>query len=315
MKTVFETLAPILIITLLGKGLRIWGIFNATVVDGVNRVVYWVCLPSLLFRSIATTTPPGPEVARLLGLLLGVTLLVAALGWLAAVLLQLPTKARGTLSQAAFRGNLALVGIPVLESALPDSPSGRTVFATALAIIVFLMIAFNLIAVVVLQLSQTESTPRAFCHALSAMIFNPLILAAVAGLGWNSLPFDLPVFLDHSLGFLGAAAIPMSLLTIGASLRIRGGFPPKRGVITAALLKTVVSPLLTVALLPMFFLSPEDAFVAVLLATTPTAAAAYIMACEMDGDRELASESIAISTLLSAPALAGALLWFRSATG
>ena len=118
------------------------------------------------------------------------------------------------------------------------------------------------------------------------------------------LGLALPSFVHRALESLGAAAVPIALMCIGGSLATT----PLRGrrlwIVTAALLKVVVLPVL------VFFLArlgPAELRIALVLSSCPTAAAAFVMARQMGGDESLASGSIALSTLLSSISLAMSL--------
>ena len=74
--------------------------------------------------------------------------------------------------------------------------------------------------------------------------------------------------------------------------------------------------MLKIAFIPIvvFFLGrfmgfdPYAMRIALVFAACPTAAAAYVMACQMDGDESVASGSIVLSTIFSAVSLTLALL-------
>jgi predicted permease len=72
-----------------------------------------------------------------------------------------------------------------------------------------------------------------------------------------------------------------------------------------------VLPFLVFLLTRLAGLEPADQRTALVLASCPTAAAAFVMARQMGGDEALASGSIALSTLLSFISLSIAL-WVTS---
>jgi malate permease and related proteins len=125
------------------------------------------------------------------------------------------------------------------------------------------------------------------------------------------LQITLPSFLRRALESLGAAAVPIALMCIGGSLvttRMRGR---RSWILTAALLKVAVLPGLVFLLARLAGLDSAGQRTALVLASCPTAAAAFVMARQMGGDEALASGSIALSTLLSFLSL-GVVLWATS---
>jgi predicted permease len=91
----------------------------------------------------------------------------------------------------------------------------------------------------------------------------------------------------------------LALLSIGASF----SFNKLRGDLAVALLATmnkiVLMPIVTALLLLLFGIQGQEFAVGVLLAGTPVAAAAYIMAQQLHSDSELSGTIIALSTLCS----------------
>ena len=124
------------------------------------------------------------------------------------------------------------------------------------------------------------------------------------------LPFagiTLPVFVNRALEALGAAAVPIALFCIGGSLAITSLRGRRSWIVAAALLKVAVLPFLVFALGRLAGLGAPEMRIALVMAASPTAAAAFVMAKQMGGDEALASGSIALSTVLSALSLAAAL--------
>src|SRR5690625_7884934 len=56
---------------------------------------------------------------------------------------------------------------------------------------------------------------------LSAVLTNPLILSTLAGFAWNTTGLSLPNPVDMTLSRLGASALPLGLICVGASLSLQ----------------------------------------------------------------------------------------------
>ena len=302
-------LAPILLLVLLGVFLGRLKFLGPEFSGDLNKLVFWVALPALLFRSVVHAGHPGPKTFSLLGLLVGATLIAAAAGWIASALLHLPHSSRGTLSQSAFRGNLAYIGIPVLAYSFEDLPVRGDSFGTAVIVMAFLMAFFNILAVVVLSVGHKSEKPvRA---ALLSIFSNPLLLAGMAGMPLAYTRTALPLFLDRALESLGGASVPIALLCIGGSLAHAKLGDKLGGIAAAALIKTFLVPTLVFFSAPHFGIAGPDLRIALVFSSCPTATAAFVMARQMRGDAPLASGSIVLSTLLSAASLPIALLVSR----
>jgi predicted permease len=306
---VIPILAPIILLVALGVVLGRLRFLGPGFAEDLNKLVFWVALPALLFRSVARAAHPGPQTFSLLGLLVAATCVGALAGWAAAWVLRLPAESRGTLSQSAFRGNLAYIGIPVLAYAFVGLPAGSEAFGTAVVVMAFLMAFFNILAVVVLSIGRDVEKP--FRAALVSIFSNPLLLAGMAGVPFALTRTMLPPFLDRTLESLGGAAVPIALLCIGSSLAHAHLGRRLGAIVAAAALKTVFLPVLVYFCAPLFGICGPDFRIAMVLSACPTAAAAFVMAGQMKGDAPLASGSIILSTVFAGISIPLALFLSR----
>jgi predicted permease len=301
---VVETLAPLVILIALGVCLARVGFIGAAFLADLNRFTFWVALPALLFREAAHANGTSGSTWRLVAVLIAATLLAGLTAWMLSLLIRVPRGAQGTLVQSAFRGNLAYIGLPVVMYSLGDlTPGARTgAVATAVVAMTLTMVVYNVLAVVVLEASRPHE--RSGASAIRGILTNPLLLSGLGGLGASFLLHGLPAVLDRTLDTLGASAVPIALVCIGGSLTTARFYGRGRWIAAAAVLKVAAVPAITLLILPLAGLAPLERHVAMVFAATPTAAAAYVMAKELDGDEILASGSIAASTLLSFVSLA-----------
>ena len=309
MTLLVDTLAPLVLIIILGAALARIRFLGPVFIADLNKLAFWLALPALLFTSANRAAAPDSQVWRLLAVLLAATVLIALLALGVGIALRMPGRAVGTLMQSAFRGNLAYIGIPLLAYSFSESApeNGESPIASAVIVMILTMAVYNILAVVVLQ-AGSHSTKRADWKKLALSIAtNPLLVAGLLGLIVPVLGLALPSFVHRALESLGAAAVPIALMCIGGSLATT----PLRGrrlwIVTAALLKVVVLPVLVFFLARLARLGPAELRIALVLSSCPTAAAAFVMARQMGGDESLASGSIALSTLLSSISLAMSL--------
>lgn len=305
---IVDTLAPLVLLIVLGAGLAHIRFLGEGFIADLNKLAFWIALPALLFRGAAHAEHASPDIWLLLGVVLSATLLICGLGWVAARVLALPRQSRGTMMQSAFRGNLAYIGIPVVTYSLADSKGvNNDTLATAAIVMALTMAFYNVLAVIVLQSSRPASpTPRHVSIA-RPILTNPLMLSGLTGLLVPFFGLKLPGFLDRTLESLGNASVPIALLCIGGSLATVQLVGRRVWIVTAALLKVAVLPMITYGLARLAGLALMETRIAMVYSTAPTAVAAYIMVKQMDGDEPLASGSITLSTLLSTFSLAAAL--------
>ena len=105
---------PVFLVIGLGFALRRTALIDANFLYQLNRLIYYIALPSLLFYKIGTADFGASfNEALVLGLIL-VIAIGFALSYTWAALRGYPPAVRGTFSQGAFRGNLAYIGLAMV---------------------------------------------------------------------------------------------------------------------------------------------------------------------------------------------------------
>jgi len=311
---IVDTLGPILLLIALGALLARWKFLGAQFQGELNKLAFWVALPAMIFENVANAGTPGSQTWWLLACVYGTTLVVFGGTWIAVTLIGIPAAKRGSFVQVSYRGNLVYIGIPVLAYAFAGYPEAERSghLATALLVMAPTTALYNVLAVIALQSGQ-KSQPALYTSKLIAtsLLRNPLIIACAAGIVFAVAGIPLPRFAESSLRALGSAAVPVSLLCIGGALESMS-LKGNQVIITAAtLVKVVICPLIAWVFARMLSLGPVETQIALVLAAAPTAAAAFIMARQMQGDAAFTSGGIALSTILSGVSLS-VVLWITA---
>jgi len=259
---------------------------------GFNRLVYFVLLPALLFRSLA-----GAEFS---GAVAGALVLSSALPIFALTLILLV--ARGILGldgpafaafyQGSVRSNtyVALATVPALYG-----EGGVALVALLIAAVVPLV---NVLSVLVLTVEGWGRRPGP-SEVARSVATNPLIVACALGLLANVSGIRLPVGLDGGLAALSAAALPCGLMAVGAALSLGALGGHVRGVAFSAVAKFLALPLLSLGTGLLLGLPPEALGALVVFQAQPTAAASYQMARQLGGDADLMASIVTVQTLLA----------------
>jgi hypothetical protein len=299
---------PVFLVIVLGYLLKRLELIDATFLYQTNRLVYYICLPLLLFYKIGT----ADFFANFNGaLVIGSAMAIAAgflLSYGYAALRGYPPAARGAFSQGAFRGNLAYMGLAIVFNAY-----GETGFTRAGILMGFLVPVLNLFAVLALLLPHRRSDGgQGAVFWVKQLVGNPLIIASFAGIAWSYLQLPVPVILDRSLHIATGMTLPLALIAIGGSFSLE---KLKGDLVRAAFatgFKLIWLPLIAAGLLLLLGVGGQELAIGVLFAGTPTATATYIMAHQLKGDAELAGSIVMMSTALSAVTYTIALLMLRS---
>ena len=305
---IINIVLPVFSVIALGWLLRRIGLIDSTFLKQTNRLVYYVCLPLLLFYKIGSADFFANFNGRLIvGSIIAISVtFIASYGY--SVFRDYPNNARGVFSQGAFRGNLAYMGLAITLNAY-----GETGLTKAGILMGFLVPFLNLYAIfALLWPHRGDGEQRGASFWLRQIILNPLIIASFLGITWSFLDLPTPLVFERSLKIATGMTLPLALLAIG------GGFSVERlrgDLVKAALasaIKIIWLPILAAALLVSMGVEGMDLGIGVLIAGTPAATANYIMADQLKGDAELAGTIVMLSTLLSALTYTIALLILRS---
>lgn len=309
---IINTLAPIVLLVMLGMLLRSFHFAERSFFSEINRLVYWVGLPALLFSETAGARLALSSALRIFLVLFAGAVACIALGYAVGRLLRVPGDSMGAFVQGAYRGNLAYVGLPVVLYALAaaEGPS-REIAGLAVLAIAPLIPLYNIAAVILLTKGDKEAQTPGEADIWRNIAKNPLIIACLAGLAFQCTGLNMPLFLQRSLKGTGQMAMPLSLIGIGASLNLQALGKQVSHICAASVIKVAAAPLAGLLLGWHLQLSPAELLAAMLLLACPTAVASFIMAEQMDGDHQLSGGIVVMSTILAMPAMAVILYTMR----
>ena len=280
------TLLPDFALILLGYALRRWMTLGDHFWTGLEKLVYYVLFPALLFNAI-TKTPLTFAAVPLIGTgaaAMGGAMLLALL---AKPLFPLTPISFASQFQCAFRFN-SYIGLAV--AAKLHGAAG----IAAMGLLTGGMVPFaNLAAVGMLARHGETSVWRELAK-------NPLFLSTLASLAWNLLGLPVPAPVGQFFGRLAEAAIALGLLAVGAALKLRGAIGTEgRGAATYLLtVKLLAMPVVALLTARWVGLTGVHFDVVMAFAALPTASSAYILTQRMGGDGARVAWLISASTLL-----------------
>lgn len=303
-----SAVAPIMIMVAIGYLLKKIKLANADIAKALNRLVFRVFLPCMLFLNVYKMDSIGEIDLGYVAYALIVLLVIFALGIPCVMLVTKQGARRGVLLQAVFRSNYALIGIPLAQSLFGEEGLAIATLLSAAAIP-----AFNVLAVISLSVFGDEQKVNVK-KILLGIVKNPLILSVLAGvaaLGVRALfiragiSFRLadikPVY--TVLGYLSNLATPLALLVLGVQFEFSAVKEMKKEIVFGTLARTVLAPALAIGVAFLFLKEQFSgahfaAFVAMF--ATPVAVSSVPMAQEMKGDASLAGQLVVWTTLASA---------------
>lgn len=285
-------LVPVAALIAVGFGLRRTPLFRSEDFwAGAEKLAYFVLLPTLLFRNIATVDVSRFDLGPLALALVLPTLAVGAVLCLLHRVLAADAAAFTSVFQGGIRFN-TYIGLSL--SAALVAGDGLALAAIVGAILVPLV---NVASSLVFELFLVDK--HSWLSLVRTVVLNPLVLGCLLGALVNVLPIGIPGLALEVLDPLAAAALPIGLLCVGAGLRPIAVGVHARGIAVAAAVKLLLLPAATVALLLALGVSGDAARVGLVFQAIATAPSAYVMARQLGGNAQLMAAIIGVQTLVS----------------
>ncbi len=270
--------------------------------DGLEKLVYFVLFPALLFNTILRAPLSIGQAAPVMLGGAATVLLGIAVSWLGRPLLKPDTLQFASGVQCGFRFN-SYVALALSQRLGGDE--GLALCAMLTGVVVPIV---NVAAVY--GLARNAGVPW-----WNALARNPLVLATVGGLAGNALGLHLPEPVSATIARLGTAALACGLLTVGAGLMIEApaasvqGGPAGRNrtlgmSIWFTATKLLVMPAFAWLLVRSLQLQPLHQAIVVMFGAMPTAGTCYILATRMGGDGAFVARLVTlsmVSALLTVP--------------
>jgi predicted permease len=267
-------------ITSWGRGF--WG--------GLEKLIYYVLFPALLFNSIATqrldfaAAAPALKVAALT-VVAGMVLAYAS-RWV----IKVEEKAYTSAFQTAFRFN-SYIGLAI---------AGRLYGEQGIA-------AFGIVIGIVVPLCNIASVWMLARHSETSLwkelVQNPLIIATVGGVLYALSGLAVPEVLKLLITRMGSASIACGLLAVGAALTLANVGRNAWLIGWNTTVKLAAMPLVAIGLAHALDVRGLYFDLLVLFGALPTATSAYVLAVRMGGDGPVVAQSVTVSTMFGMVAI------------
>ena len=259
--------------------------------QGLDRLNFEILFPALIFTAASSRPIALVDVVRIAPAVWGLAVLGLALGYLARRSGPERFVDFAGSWQTAYRFNTALGFVAV--ATLPDAPLGMLSVGVGMAIPLV-----NVFAVTALSRGNGSLSKTVF-----KVVTNPFLVASLGGVLVGLSGLHIPDLFMAPVNLLAEAAIPVALLSIGATMNWRALAKLNRfsGIIVST--KLLILPLAALLGSLTFQVDPLIAQMLVVFAALPPASAAHVLAAGFGADRELAATLVAQATLLAAVTL------------
>ena len=204
-----EAVAPMFIVMAVGVFVRRKGFISEQEVKRVNRMIFVVLFPALMFNNLYGKELSDAFNPRLAAFAVGMLTAIYIATVVFVLKVEKSQKSRGAMIQAIYRSNFVIMGIPIVANIF-----GSENLAMTSVMITIIVPIFNVLAVVTLEIFR-GGRPSPL-HVIAGILKNPMIIGAVLGMLAVALNIKLPDFAENTVGMLANAATPMALLILGA---------------------------------------------------------------------------------------------------
>lgn len=208
-------------------------------------------------------------------------------------LLGVADKSRGTYRAMTVFSNIGFMGFPVISALYGN---GALLYAA------LFMIPYNvLIYTYGISAISSEKKEGEKKKLNPGRIFNVGVIACLLTIIIYLSGITLPSFIQKTVTNLSNLTAPLSMMVIGASLAtidLKKLFMDAR-LLIFALLKLIIIPVAGLLIIKQFVSSEVILGVCMVMLATPVGSMTAMLAQQYDGDYEMASKGVALTTILS----------------
>ena len=279
---------------ILGMLFKKLGWISDTFASQMNKFVFLVPLPVLLFEDLATTDFTQVWDGRFVVFCFVVTLMSITIAALISFLLKERT-IQGEFIQASYRSSAALLGIALMQNIYGSA-------AMAPLMIIGSVPLYNIMAVIVLSFFQPDRKKldlALFKKTLQGIVTNPIIIGIVMGLSWSLLKLPMPTILHKTVSSIGSIATPLGLMAMGASFQIGKTMKKIKPIILATFMKLIGFCILFLPIAIGLGFQTEKLVAILVMLGSATTVSSFVMAKNMNHEGTLTSGVVMLTTLLS----------------
>ncbi|HPF52538.1 MAG TPA: AEC family transporter [Draconibacterium sp.] len=289
-----KTVAPLFLVILTGILFSRTKVSSADWVNILNKYALYIGFPALVVASLMHLEPGEQSYSKLI-LFNSVYIIVCLLlAYPVGKLFRLPRPTRRTLFLILPFGNIAYLGIPVLQNALGDQILPAAAIISA--VFVFWMLT---LALILIELSGDEKIH--FKKLSLNLIQNPLLLSVFVGMFIVLFRIELPEFVSKTIDFFAESVTAVVLFSLGIFLGMQniGKLKEWYRVFAFVAATMLLIPFFYFILLKTTDLEPELVKASVIDAAMPLGLTPYALSLQYNLDTKLAAWIVVLGTLLS----------------
>jgi len=267
----------------------------------LSKLVLFIAFPGVILSSVLTGEMGVTITDALYFLLMAIfTFVIAfAVAIIAVRMLGGDKINRGLYILMSVFSNCAFMGLPVVSTVF----GAAGIYYVALFSIPFTTLVFSVgILLIAGKKKVAEGEEKKAFKFNPIVLLNPTLIAAILSIPLAVSGVKPPNFITESFVLIGSLATPGGMFVIGASLAyvpLKTLFTEWR-VVPVALFRLILIPVITWLILRQIITNELMLGVLVVLTSMPIAATASTLSIEYDGNEQLASSGVFLSTALCA---------------
>lgn len=285
---------PLFIMMVIGYVLKKIGFIDEHGSNQMNRLVFRIFLPALIFLDLAEEDFRAIWDGELILFCFVVTIISIIIS-VGISFIDKNKQERGEIIQGAYRSAAATLGIAFMLN-IYDS-------ATAVALMIIGSVPlYNIIAVVVLSITAQDKKNGAdsalIKKTLYNVITNPIILSIAAGMIWSLLKLPIPPIMNKSVTYLANLASPLALIILGSEFEFKAAGEKIKEIAVVSFSKLILWCLIFLPFAISLGFRDEKLVAILIMLGSGTTSSSFIMAKNMGHDGVISSSVVMITTLL-----------------
>ena len=286
---------PVFMMIILGMILRRIGWIDQQFASKMNKFVFLVPLPVLVFEDLATLDFNEVWDTKFVLFCFFVTLVSIMIVIIISFFIK-KKNIQGEFIQASYRNSAALLGIALIQNIY-----GHATMAPLM--IIGSVPMYNIMAVIVLSLFSSKRdnlNKKVWINTLKGIVTNPILIGIVVGLMWSLLKLPMPSILSKTVSSIGNIATPMGLMAMGATFDFKAALGEIKLSILATFIKLFGFCMVFLPLAIQFCFVNEQLIAILVMLGSATTVSCFVMAKNMGHDGTLTSTVVMMTTILSA---------------
>ena len=291
---------PIFLMMVLGMLFRKLGWMDEEFAAKMNKFVFLIPLPVLLFGDLAKVDFNEVWDIRFVIFCFIVTFICIMIAAFVSCIWK-DRSIQGEFIQASYRSSAALLGIAFIQNIYGNAGMAPLMIIGSVPL-------YNVMAVVVLSFFHPERKgidKEVWMKTLKGIVTNPIIIGIVLGLVWSACKIPMPTILNKTVSSIGGMSTPMGLMAMGASFDFKKALGKIKPSVVATFMKLVGFAAVFLPVAVALGFRREELIAILVMLGSATTVSSFVMSRNMGHEGTLSSSVIMLTTLLSAFTLTG----------